>query len=157
MGYFIQAITVNFAPLLFNTFEKEFSISLSQISLLIAISFATQFTIDFLAARFSDKINLRFTCILAHVCAFVGMIAFAVLPDILPNAFVGLIISTILAAMGGGFIEVVISPIVEACPTKRKSGMMAFLHSFYSWGIAGITLLSTAFFFTFGVDNWRIL
>ena len=157
MGYFIQAITVNFAPLLFNTFEKEFGTSLSQISLLIAISFATQFTIDFLAARFSDMINLRLTCIIAHVCAFVGMIAFAVLPDILPNAFVGLIISTILAAMGGGFIEVVISPIVEACPTKRKSGMMAFLHSFYSWGLAGITLLSTAFFFVFGVENWRSL
>ena len=81
MGYFIQAITVNFAPLLFNTFEKEFGISLSQISLLIAISFATQFTIDFLAAKFSRKINLRSTCIIAHACAFVGMISYAVLPD----------------------------------------------------------------------------
>ena len=157
MGYFIQAITVNFAPLLFNTFEKEFGISLSQISLLIAISFATQFIIDFLAAKFSSRINLRLTCILAHACAFVGMIFYAVLPDIFPNAFLGLIIATITASMGSAFIEVVISPIVEACPTKRKSGMMSFLHSFYSWGLAGITLLSTAFFLAFGVENWRML
>ena len=87
MGYFIQAITINFAPLLFNTFEKEFNISLSQISLLIAISFATQFIIDFLAAKFSSKINLRLTCIIAHVCAFVGMIFYAILPDIFQYIF----------------------------------------------------------------------
>ena len=157
MGYFIQAITVNFAPLLFNTFEKEFNISLSQISLLIAISFATQFVIDFLAAKFSSRINLRLTCILAHAFAFVGMIFYAILPDVFPNAFLGLIIATITASMGSAFIEVVISPIVEACPTKRKSGMMSFLHSFYSWGLAGITLISTAFFLAFGVENWRML
>ena len=157
MGFFIQAITINFTPLLFNTFESDYGISLSKISLLIAISFAAQFVIDFLAAKFSSKINLRFTSILAHVCATVGMIGFAFLPDIMPDPYIGLVISTLIASMGSGFIEVVMSPIVEACPTKSKSGMMAFLHSFYSWGLAGVVLLSTLFFYFFGLENWRIL
>ena len=150
IGYFVQAITINFSPLLFNTFENEFGISLSLISLLIAISFTTQFMTDLLVAKFSHVLNLRLMCVLAHVLAAVGMIGFAFLPDILPNHYLGLAISTIVAAVGSGFIEIVISPIVEACPTKKKSGMMSLLHSFYSWGLAGVVLLSTIFFSLFG-------
>ena len=157
IGYFVQAITINFSPLLFNTFENEFGVSLSLISLLIAISFTTQFITDLLIAKFSRKLNLRLMCVLAHILAATGMIGFAFLPDILPNPYLGLAISTIVAAVGSGFIEIVISPIVEACPTKKKSGMMSLLHSFYSWGLAGVVLLSTIFFSIFGLDNWRFL
>ncbi len=157
MGYFVQAITINFAPLLFNTFEKDFNISLSLISLLIGIAFTTQFITDILVAKFSKKLNLRLMCVIAHVLAAAGMISFALLPDILPNPYVGLAIATVVASVGSGFIEIVISPIVEACPTKRKSGMMAVLHSFYSWGLAGVVLLSTLFFAFFGLENWRVL
>ena len=157
MGYFVQAITINFAPLLFNTFEKDFNISLSLISLLIGISFTTQFLTDILVARFSKKLNLRLMCVLAHVLAATGMIGFAFLPDLLPNPYLALVVSTVIASVGSGFIEIVISPIVEACPTKAKSKMMALLHSFYSWGLAGVVLLSTLFFSFFGLENWRVL
>ena len=157
VGYFVQAITINFAPLLFNTFEKDFNISLSLISLLIGISFTTQFVTDILVARFSKKLNLRLMCVLAHVLAATGMIGFAFLPEVLPSPYWGLAISTVIASVGSGFIEIVISPIVEACPTKRKSRMMAILHSFYSWGLAGVVLFSTLFFAFFGLENWRVL
>ena len=157
MGYFVQAIAINFSPLLFNTFEKDFGISLSLISLLIAIAFTTQFLTDILVAKFSKNLNLRLMCVLAHILAALGMIGFAVLPSIMKNPYLALVISTILASVGSGFIEIVISPIVEACPTKRKSSMMALLHSFYSWGLAGVVLVSTIFFSLFGLENWRFL
>ncbi len=157
MGYFVQAITINFAPLLFNTFEKDFNISLSLISLLIGISFTTQFITDILVAKFSKKLNLRLMCVLAHLLAATGMLGFTFLPDLLPNPYFGLAVATVIASVGSGFIEIVISPIVEACPTKKKSKMMSVLHSFYSWGLAGVVLLSTLFFSFFGLENWRML
>lgn len=157
MGYFVQAITINFTPLLFNTFEKDFNVSLSLISVLIGIAFTTQFITDILVARFSKKLNLRLMCILAHLLAAAGMVSFAILPDILPHPYIGLAIATVIASVGSGFIEIVISPLVEACPTQGKSGMMAVLHSFYCWGLAGVVLLSTIFFSLFGIENWRIL
>ncbi|MBR2388697.1 MAG: MFS transporter [Clostridia bacterium] len=159
IGYVVQAIAINFSPLLFNTFEKDFGISLSLISLLIGISFTTQFLTDLLVAKFSKKLNLRLMCVLAHLLAVLGMVGFSFLPDVMPNPYFGLVIATVLAAVGSGFIEIVISPIVEACPTpeKKKSAMMATLHSFYSWGLAIVVLLSTVFFSTFGLHNWRIL
>lgn len=157
IGYMTQAITINFAPLLFITFEKTYNISIGRIGLLIAISFLTQLSVDALAAKFSSKLDTRRTVIFGHVCAAVGMISFGILPDLLPDAYVGLVIATMLAAIGGGIIEVMISPIVEACPTKEKSASMSLLHSFYSWGSFGLILLSTLFFSTVGIENWRIL
>ena len=157
IGYLTQAITINFAPLLFVTFEKTYNISLAKISLLIAISFTTQFITDLVAARLSDKLNLRYAAILAHLFAVIGLTAFAYLPDIMPDHYIGLCISVIIASMGGGLTEVVISPIVEACPTKKKSASMALLHSFYSWGLAAVIIFSTIFFEFFGLENWRVL
>ena len=157
IGFFTQAITINVAPLLFVTFEKEFDISLFKISVLIAISFATQFSMDLLAARFSRTIRPRATAIFAHTCAAVGMISYSFLPDLIPDAYVGLLIATMLASIGAGLLEVVLSPIVEACPTKKKSATMSLLHSFYSWGIAGVVILSTVFFALFGTESWRML
>jgi fucose permease len=157
VGYATQALVINFAPLLFITFEKSYNISISKIGLLIAISFFAQFSIDALAAKFSSRLNTRATVVSGHVCAALGMISFAILPDILPDHFSGLVIATVLAAIGGGVIEVFISPIIEACPTKEKSSAMSLLHSFYSWGSAATVLLSTLFFSMVGIEHWRIL
>ena len=157
IGYMTQAIIINFPPLLFITFENTYGISIGKIGLLIAISFLTQLSVDAFEAKFSSRFDTRKTIVFGHMCSAVGMISFAFLPDILPDAFVGLVIPTILAAIGGGIIEVLISPIVEACPTKEKSASMSLLHSFYSWGSAGAILLSTVFFSLAGIENWRIL
>ena len=112
---------------------------------------------DLFEAKFSKYLDLRKTCVTAHLCAAAGMIGFAFLPELLPSPYAGLVLSVVIAAVGGGLIEVVISPIVEACPTKKKSAAMSLLHSFYSWGLAGVVLLSTLFFRFFGIENWRIL
>lgn len=157
IGYLTQAITINFAPLLFITFERTWGISLGKISLLIAISFLTQLGADIIWAKFSHKFNPRAGAILAHVFAVLGLTGFAYLPDLLPDPYVGLVLSVVLAAVGGGIVEVLISPIVEACPTDDKSSAMSLLHSFYSWGLAGVVLLSTLFFALVGIDHWRIL
>ena len=157
VGYLTQAITINFAPLLFITFENTYQISMGKISFLIAISFLTQLTADALAAKFPNKIKTRPLVILAHLCAVFGMTGFAWLPEILPDPYIGLMIPVIVAAVGGGIIEVLISPIVEACPTDEKSSAMSLLHSFYSWGLAGVVLLSTLFFSLAGIEHWRIL
>ncbi len=159
VGYLTQALTINFTPLLFLTFEKEFHISLAKISLLIAVSFVTQLATDALTAKFDRHLNTRALAVAAHVLAIVGITGFAWLPTVLPSAYVGLLLCTVLCAIGGGLTEVLISPIVEACPTdpKKKSATMSLLHSFYSWGVAAITLFSTLFFALVGIQHWRIL
>jgi len=157
VGYLTQAITINFAPLLFITFENTYDISLGKISLLIAISFLTQLSFDVLGVKFSDKVNPRLTVVIAHLCAVLGMTGFAWLPEVLPSPYLGLVLSVMLAAIGGGIVEVLVSPIVEACPTEEKSSAMSLLHSFYSWGLAGVVLLSTLFFALVGIEHWRIL
>ena len=156
-GYIIQAVVNNFVPLLFLTFRSEFNIPLSQITLLITFNFGIQLVVDLVSAAFVDKIGYRRSMIGAHICAACGLIALTILPNIMSSPFVGLLISVVLYAVGGGLLEVLVSPIVEACPTENKETAMSLLHSFYCWGQVGVVLLSTAFFYFFGISHWRIL
>lgn len=157
VGYITQAIVNNLAPLLFLTFASTFDLSLAQITMITTINFMTQLIVDLICVKVVDKVGYRPSVIFAHVCAVLGLVGMAVLPDLFGNAYMGLIAAVILYAIGGGIIEVLISPIVEACPTKKKEAAMSLLHSFYCWGHVGVVLLSTVFFAVFGVDNWRIL
>ena len=157
VGYIVQAIVNNFVPLLFVTFQNSYGISLSKITMLITINFVIQMLIDALSARFVDKIGYRASALLAHACTIVGLGLLTILPEILPDAFSGILISVILYAIGGGLIEVIISPILEACPTDNKETAMSLLHSFYCWGHMGVVLISTLFFSVFGIQNWKIL
>ena len=156
-GYIVQAIINNFAPLLFVTFQKTFDIPLSQITALITVNFVIQLLIDLLSAGFIDKIGYRASAVLSHVFAAVGLILLTVLPEVFASPFVGLLIAVIIYAIGGGLLEVLVSPIMEACPTENKEKAMSLLHSFYCWGHMAVVLLSTLFFTAFGVSNWRIL
>ena len=157
VGYLTQALTINFAPLLFITFVDTYGISLTKISLLIAVSFSVQLLTDAFEAKFASRLNTRASVIIAHVLAVIGMTGYAYLPSITPTPFIGLLICTSLSAVGAGIVEVLISPIVEACPTDGKSAAMSLLHSFYCWGQAGVVLLSTIFFRFVGLEHWRIL
>ena len=157
VGYIVQAIVNNFVPLLFLTFEKSYHIPLSQITMLITINFGIQLLVDLLSAGFVDRIGYRVSVVLAHVFAAVGLVGLVLLPEIMPNAFAGLLIAVFIYALGGGLIEVLISPIVESCPTDNKEKAMSLLHSFYCWGHVGVVLLSTVFFGIFGIANWKIL
>lgn len=157
IGYIVQAIVNNFAPLLFLTFQSTYGIPLSCITLLVTVNFSLQLLIDLLSAGFIDKIGYRASVVLAHIFSAAGLILMTVLPGLLPDAFVGLLISVLVYALGGGLLEVLVSPIVEACPTDNKEKAMSLLHSFYCWGHVGVVLLSTLFFAVFGIENWKIL
>lgn len=157
IGYVVQAIINNFAPLLFLTFQASYGIPLSQITLLVTINFGLQLMIDFLSAGFIDKIGYKVSVMLAHVFCTLGLVLMTILPEVLPNAFVGLLLSVLVYALGGGLLEVLVSPIVEACPTDNKEKAMSLLHSFYCWGHVGVILLSTIFFKVFGIANWKIM
>lgn len=157
IGYFVQAIINNFLPLLFLTFQKSFGLSYSEISLLIVINFAVQLVIDVLSAGFVDRLGYRKSIVGAHFLAAAGLLGLSVFPFVFERPYFGIIAAIVLYAAGSGLIEVIISPLVEACPTKNKAGQMSLLHSFYCWGQMCVAALSTLFFFLFGIQNWRIL
>ena len=157
IGYIVQAVVNNFVPLLFVTFQNTYDIPLSKITFLITINFVIQLFVDMLSAGFIDKIGYRASVIIAHICAAAGLILLSFLPEIMPDPYMGILISVFFYAVGGGLIEVLISPIIEACPTDNKEKAMSLLHSFYCWGHMGVVLLSTLFFAIFGIANWRVL
>ena len=157
IGYIVQAIVNNFVPLLFVTFQKSYNIPLSKITMLITLNFLIQLLVDMFSAWFIDKIGYRASMIVAHVSAAAGIIFLTILPEILPDPFIGILLSVLLYAIGGGLLEVLVSPTVEACPTENKEKMMSLLQSFYCWGHVGVVLISTAFFALFGTENWKFL
>lgn len=155
-GYITQAIVNNLAPLLFLIFRDRFGIPLEQITLLVTFNFLVQLIVDLVSAKFVDKIGWRKCLVAAHIFASAGLVGMALLPSVLPP-FAGLLISVTIYAVGGGLTEVLISPVVEACPTDNKAGVMSLLHSFYCWGTVAVILLSTLFLHVFGKGSWQLL
>ena len=156
IGYIVQAVINNFIPLLFLTFQKEYAIPISRITVLISVNFVVQLAVDVLAARFVDRIGYRVSVLAAHWFSACGLFLLAVLPERM-DSFTGILISVVIYAIGGGLIEVLISPIMESCPTENKEAAMSLLHSFYCWGHVGVVLLSSLFFRFAGVEHWKLL
>ena len=157
IGYIVQAIINNFIPLLFLTFQSSYNIPISKITFLVTFNFGIQLLIDLLSAGFIDKIGYKASVVIAHIASASGLILLTILPEVFNDHFNGLLIAVMIYAIGGGLIEVLISPIVEACPTDNKETTMSLLHSFYCWGHVGVVLISTIFFATFGILNWKWL
>lgn len=157
LGFITQAIAANFAPLLFLKFHMDYHISLGHIALISTCFFFTQLLVDLFCAKFVDRIGYRVCIVASEICAAVGLIGLAFLPDLLPIPFAGILCSVIMYAIGSGLIEVLGSPIVEACPFENKEATMSLLHSFYCWGAVGTILISTLFFLIFGMDSWKWL
>lgn len=157
IGYIVQAIINNFIPLLFLTFNKDFGISIAKITFLVTFNFGLQLITDLIAVKFVDKIGYKLSAIIAHVFAVGGLVSLSILPSILSDTYIALLISVGIYAMGGGMIEVLISPIMEFCPTDNKEKSMSLLHSFYCWGHVLVVIVSVCFFWIFGIENWRVL
>ncbi|MBO4976214.1 MAG: MFS transporter [Lachnospiraceae bacterium] len=157
IGYIVQAVINNFVPLLFLTFQSTYGISLDKITMLVTFNFGIQLLVDLVSVKFVDRIGYKTSILIAHIFAAIGLAGLTILPEIMPDPFVGLLLSVAIYAIGGGLLEVLVSPIVEACPTKRKEAAMSLLHSFYCWGHVGVVLLSTAYFTVFGIENWKYL
>jgi len=157
LGFVTQAISANFTPLLFLTFKKSYGISLEKIALIPFVFYLTQLLVDLAATKFADKIGYRTCVVTSQLLSSAGLVLMAILPELMPIPFAGILISVVLYAIGSGLIEVLVSPIVEACPFENKDKMMSLLHSFYCWGAMGVILGSTAFFALFGIESWKIL
>lgn len=157
LGFVTQAIAANYAPLLFLTFQNTYGISLRKIALIPTVFYLTQLLTDLGATRFTDKIGYRICVVTSQMLSAAGLVLLAILPQILPAPFPGILIAVIFYAIGSGLVEVLVSPIVEACPFENKDGRMSLLHSFYCWGAVGVILSSALFFAAFGTENWRIL
>lgn len=157
VGYIVQAIINNFVPLLFLTFERTYQIPLSQITLLVTINFGVQLFVDLLSVKFVDKIGYRASMVIAHLCSAAGLVLLTILPEVMSSSFLGILTAVVVYAIGGGLLEVLVSPIVEACPSDHKEKAMSMLHSFYCWGHVGVVALSTLYFYIVGISNWKIL
>lgn len=157
LGFITQAITANFAPLLFLKFHKDYAIPLGKIAMISTMFFLTQLIVDVLCAKYVDRIGYRKSVVASEVCSVAGLVGLAFLPELFQDPFIGIIISVIVYAIGSGLIEVLGSPIVEACPFEHKEAAMSLLHSFYCWGSVGVVLFSTLFFTVFGIDRWKWL
>lgn len=157
VGYIVQAIVNNFVPLLFLTFHSAYGIPLIKITFLVTVNFGVQLLVDLASVAFVDRIGYRVSLMIAHGCAAAGLVLLAFLPDWLPEPYVGILVSVVLYAIGGGLLEVLVSPVMESCPTSNKEAAMSLLHSFYCWGHVGVVLISTAFFALFGITHWRVM
>lgn len=157
VGYIVQAVVNNFVPLLFLTFQRTYAIPLSQITLIVTFNFGVQLLVDLLSVGFVDKIGYRASMVIAHILSAAGLVLLTILPEVLSSPFAGILVAVMVYAIGGGLLEVLVSPVVEACPSDNKEKAMSMLHSFYCWGHVGVVLLSTLFFGVFGIDHWKIL
>ncbi len=157
LGFVTQAITANFVPLLFLTFKSTYGITLPQIAMIPLVFYLTQLLVDLATTKFADKIGYRICVVFSQILSAVGLVIMTILPEVLPSAFAGILISVVLYAIGSGLVEVLVSPIVEACPFENKEGTMSLLHSFYCWGAMGVIIGSTLFFSLFGIESWKIL
>ena len=157
IGYIVQAIVNNFVPLLFLTFQRTYHIPLQQITLLVTFNFGIQLLTDLLSVAFVDRMGYRASMVLAHILSALGLICLTVLPEWMGHPFAGILISVIVYAVGGGLLEVLVSPVVEACPSTHKEKAMSMLHSFYCWGHVGVVLFSSIFFKLAGIENWKLL
>lgn len=157
LAFITQAIAANFTPLLFLTFHRTYGIPIGKIALISTTFYFTQLLIDVFCARYADRIGYRRSAVVSEAASAAGLIGLAFLPDLLPDPFIGILISVLIYAVGSGLIEVLASPIVEACPFDNKESVMSLLHSFYCWGCVGVILVTTLFFSVFGIGRWRIL
>ena len=157
LGCISQAVVNNFAPLLFLTFQTQLALSLKSVTMITTVNFLVQLTVDLISARYVDRIGYRRCLVAAHIFCALGLMGLAVLPGIFGNPYVGIMAGVVLYAIGGGLIEVLVSPVVEACPTEKKEAAMSLLHSFYCWGHVAVVLLSTAFFRLAGIEKWGVM
>ena len=157
LGFVTQAISANFAPLLFMIFYRTYGITFADLALIPLAFYVTQLVVDFLCAKFVDAIGYRKSIVISEITSAAGLAMLSFVPDLLPKPFIGILLCVIIYAIGSGLIEVLCSPIIEACPFENKESMMSLLHSFYCWGAVGTILLSTLFFTLFGTEHWRIL
>jgi fucose permease len=156
-GYVTQAIVNNLAPLLFIVFQTQYHVPYEMLGRLVLLNFAAQLVTDLVAVTVMDRLGYRVPLVLAHVLCVVGLVLLAALPSLLASPYLGLSLAIVVYGIGGGLLEVVVSPVVDALPTPRegKAAAMSLLHSFYCWGQVVVVLVTTLLLAQIGQGDWR--
>lgn len=155
LGMFVQAIVINLAPILFIPFKEQLGLTFEQLGRLILINFVTQVAFDLIAGATVTRLGVRRMVVAAHILVTLGLWLFAWLPGRLTSPYAGLVIGTIVFSMGGGVLELLLSPIINAVPSERKAADMSLLHSFYAWGQMTVILLTALAVFVLPAGPWR--
>lgn len=155
ISYIVQAININLCPVLFIPLRESFGLSYLQLGTLVSVNFITQLICDILFSRAVDRHGFRPFLILSEILAIVGLAVFALSPEFLAKPYAGFLAGTIFFSVAGGFLEIIISPLIHAIPSVSKGGSMALLHSFYAWGQMAVVLLTSFCLYLFGRDCWQ--
>jgi len=155
-GYITQAIIVNLSPLFFVIFQDNYNVSFVTLGSIVLLNFITQMLTDIAAIKFVEKVGYRVAAVTAHALASAGLLMLGFLPMIMP-IIPALVISTVIFAVGGGLLEVLVSPIVDSVPGEAKESSMSLLHAFYCWGQVMVVLVTTLLLFLIGNKNWSII
>ncbi len=158
-GYVTQAIVNNLAPLLFIVFQTAYGLPLEMLGRLVLLNFGAQLLTDVIAVRYVDRIGYRGPLVLAHVMSAAGLVLLAVAPFVAPTPYIGLCVAVVVYAIGGGLLEVLVSPVVDALPAPQegKAAAMSLLHSFYCWGQVAVVAGSTLLLAGIGREAWYVL
>ena len=157
LAYVTSAVINNLAALLFVQFSKQFGLALSDLSFIITMNFGVQIVVDLIGAKYADRVGYRTIVRLSQIFGAMGLVGLGIFPRIFPSAYAGILTAAVIYAIGSGLTEVVISPIVEALPGDEKASAMSMLHSFYCWGHVFAVLVTTGFFYLFGIENWSVI
>ena len=157
ISYIVQAIVNTLSPLLFVVYSERLGLSLLQISVLITFNFVIQLAVDIGSTFFITRIGYRRGVIIAQFLVITGLLLMPTLTALMSSKFAALLISSTIMCSGGGLIEVIVSPVVEAIPGDKKASDMSILHSFYCWGQVIVVLVTTVYLAVFGLDAWRFL
>lgn len=155
-GYITQAIIVNLAPLFFIIFQDRYNVSFVTLGSIVLLNFVTQLMTDLVSIKFIEKVGYRIAAVMAHLLASIGLVLLGTLPNIMP-VVPALVTATLFYSVGGGLLEVIVSPIVDSLPGEEKESSMSLLHSFYCWGQVLVILITTCLLFFIGNKNWHII
>ena len=153
-----MSVVCSVSPLLFITFHTLYGVSYSLLGLLVVINFVTQLAIDLIFSFFSHKFNIPKTVKCIPVLAIIGFVLYALLPWAFPNnAYLGLVIGTIVFSSASGFGEVLTSPVIASIPSDNPEREMSKLHSAFAWGDVAVIIFGTLFLLAFGATAWQWL
>ena len=155
IGIFVQAVVCGFMPLLFVMFNREYHIPLYLITLFTTVNFLTQLVTDTVSILFVERIGYRRLGVLAHLLTFVGLFLLGIASPKSDNLYAVIMSAVVLFSVGGGLLEVMLSPVIEGCPSKNKAAAMSMLHSMFGFGSAATILITTGAIWLFGWQNWQ--
>lgn len=157
IGSISQSIVCGFLPLLFVIFNQDYGIPLAMVTLFSTVNFVIQLIMDFTSLFYIDRVSYRKTIVAAHLLAAFGFLFLGLAAPKIKNIYPAILFSVVLFSAGGGLSEVLLSPIIEGCPSDNKAATMSLLHSMFAFGSVGVILVTNILLFVLGKANWHYI